>query len=96
MSQKRATQRRWIVHRTFEPDRLSPATLIQAYTQLVPYHIRVLDLALVQPEAAGAFPDQRQQQRNGQAIPKLTDLSPTQPQLKQSLVIEPITKKEAD
>jgi hypothetical protein len=42
MSKKRATQRRWIVHRSFEPNRLSPTFLAQAYEKLIPHHIRVI------------------------------------------------------
>jgi hypothetical protein len=41
MSRKRQ-RRRWIVHRKFEPNRLSPAMLEQAYAKIVPQHIRIL------------------------------------------------------
>lgn len=88
MSQKRATQRRWIVHRTFEPDRLSPATLIQAYSQIVPAHIRVL--ALPPALLAAAEPASL----NDQPSPQITDL--TGSQLEPALVIGSITKQEAD
>ena len=95
MKQKRATQRRWIVHQTFEPDRLSPATLIQAYAHIVPYHIRVLRLPPVWSEAADVLPDERQIQQREPTTPKITELmTDFQPQPKRSLVIEPITKKE--
>lgn len=94
MKQKRATQRRWIVHRRFEPDRLSPATLIQAYAHIVPYHIRVLRLPSVWPEAAEALPDERQIKQKEPTPPKITELTGFQSQPKRSLVIEPITKKE--
>ena len=95
MKQKRATQRRWIVHQTFEPDRLSPATLIQAYAHIVPYHIRVLRLPLARSEAAEVPPDERQIQQRDPTPPKITELTGFQPQPKRSLVIEPITKKAA-
>jgi hypothetical protein len=92
MSRKRATQRRWMVKRTFEPDRLSPATLVQAYGQLVPYHIRVLPLPLSSVEAQ-APPDP------GAAPPHDPLSSPPLnligPQPEPTLVIGSITKKEA-
>ena len=94
MKQKRATQRRWIVHQTFEPDRLSPATLIQAYGHIVPYHIRVLRLPLARSEAAKVPPDQRQIQQREPTTPKIAELTGFQPQPKHSLVIGSITKKE--
>lgn len=93
MSQKRATQRRWIVHRTFEPDRLSSTTLIQAYAHLVPAHIRVLRLPAAKP--AEGDPDARPAPPSGPARLKLTELTGPQAQRKDALVIEPITKKEA-
>jgi hypothetical protein len=93
MKQKRATQRRWIVDRRFEPDRLSPATLIQAYAHIVPYHIRVLRLPPARSEAANVPPDERQIQQGGPTTPEITELTGFQPQPKRSLVIEPITKK---
>jgi hypothetical protein len=85
MSPKRATQRRWIVHRTFEPDRLSSTTLVQAYAHIVPYHIRVLRLSLA--------PEPRSAPLNDQAGPKITERVDLQS--KDALVIETITKKEA-
>ena len=42
MSKKRATQRRWIVHRSFEPNRLSSTILAQAYEKIVSHQIRVI------------------------------------------------------
>jgi hypothetical protein len=42
MSKKRATPRRWIVHHSFEPTRLSPAFLAEAYEKIIPRHIRVI------------------------------------------------------
>jgi hypothetical protein len=93
MSQKRATQRRWIVHRTFEPDRLSSMTLIQAYAHLVPAHIRVLRLPAAKSAAEGD-PDARPAPLSGPARLKLTELTGPQSQ-RNALVIEPITKKEA-
>ena len=41
MSRKRQ-RRSWIVHREFEPNRLSQAALEQAYAKIVPQHIRIL------------------------------------------------------
>ena len=95
MSQKRATQRRWMVHRKFEPDRLSPATLVQAYAHLVPPHIRVLRLPTAVSEAAGAAHEQKQAQPNNPVVLKMIELAEYKPQAKQSLVIGSITKKEA-
>jgi len=86
MSQKRATQRRWIVYRTFEPDRLSSATLVQAYSQLVPAHIRVLRLPPVLGPAEAPLNDQRPAQIIESIGPQL-ELAP-------ALVIEAITKQE--
>lgn len=42
MSRKRQRRRRWIVHREYEPNRLSQAILEQAYAKIVPQHIRIL------------------------------------------------------
>jgi hypothetical protein len=42
MSKKRATQRRWIVHRSYEPNRLSPTFLAQAYEKIIPQSVRVI------------------------------------------------------
>lgn len=91
MSQKQATQRRWTVHRTFEPDRLSVTTLIQAYAHIVPHHIRVLRL----PEAEGS-PNTKQIPRSDPMRPKITEAVWPQPQPEEALVIEPITKQEAN
>lgn len=44
MSKQRAHLRRWIVKRSFEPNRLSPATLAQAYERVVSQQIRVKGL----------------------------------------------------
>ena len=95
MKQKRATQRRWIVHRRFEPDRLSPTTLIEAYAHIVPYHIRVLRLPPDRSEAAEVSPEQRQTQQGNSVPPKITELTGFQPHPERSLVIGSITKKEA-
>jgi hypothetical protein len=92
MSQQRATQRRWMVQRTFEPDRLSATTLVQAYAHLVPYHIRVLRLPLASA-AAEATQEPKQVHLSDRARSKITDLA--DPQRQDALVIEPITKKEA-
>jgi hypothetical protein len=43
MSQKE--QRIWAVRRTYEPNRLSPAVLTQAYSRVVPSHVRVIHIA---------------------------------------------------
>jgi hypothetical protein len=42
MSRERRRERRWTVHRKFEPNRLSQATLERAYTTIVPQYILVL------------------------------------------------------
>jgi hypothetical protein len=42
MSQK--GHREWTVRRTYEPNRLSPAVLTQAYSRVVPSHIRVIHI----------------------------------------------------
>ena len=34
-------QKEWIVSRKHEPDRLSPSILAQAYSKVVPHHIRI-------------------------------------------------------
>lgn len=84
------------MHRRFEPDRLSPTTLIQAYAHIVPYHIRVLPLPPARSEAAEVSPEQRQTQRGNSVTPKIAELTGFQPHPERSLVIEPITKKEAN
>jgi hypothetical protein len=38
-------QREWIVRRTYEPNRLSPTVLTQAYSRVVPSHVRVIHIA---------------------------------------------------
>jgi len=93
MSRKRATQRRWMVQRTFEPDRLSPTTLVQAYGQLVPYHIRVLGLPLTVVEAETP-PDPGPVPPNDPGLSKIIELTELQLQPEPALVIEAITKKE--
>ena len=82
------------MHRRFEPDRLSPTTLIQAYVHIVPYHIRVLRLPPDRSEAAEVSPEQKQTQQSDPVTPKITELTGVQSQSKRFLVIEPITKKE--
>jgi hypothetical protein len=42
MSQKRATARRRIVVRQFEPNRLAGEIMVQAYRQVIPGHVRVM------------------------------------------------------
>ena len=42
MKQKRATQRRWIVHHSYEPNRLAPTFLAQAYEKIIPQSVRVI------------------------------------------------------
>ncbi len=93
MSQKQATQRRWIVHRTFEPDRLSSTILVQAYAHLVPPHIRVLRLPAALLELEGG-PDTPQIPWSDPAKPKIAALTGSPSQRQDTLVIEPITKKE--
>ena len=89
MRKRRATQRRWIVQRTFEPDRLSPAMLVQAYGQIVPPSIRVLPRPIARPEAQGRPDNQKQNQLTSPGSAEVSGRP------KQSLVIETITKKEA-
>lgn len=88
MSQKQATQRRWIVHRTFEPDRLSPATLIQAYAHLVPAHMRVLRLPPTRSEVEN-YPATKVVPLSEQASVKQSELMDDQALWQDSLVIEP-------
>ncbi len=61
MSKKRATQRRWIVHRSFEPNRLSSTILAQAYEKIVSHQIRVIRFE------ADQAADQRGRERLSQA-----------------------------
>lgn len=82
-----------MVHRKFEPDRLSPAMLVQAYAHLVPPHIRVLRLSTAVSEAAAH--EQKQNQLNSPVVSKMIELAEPKPQAKQSLVIGLITKQEA-
>jgi hypothetical protein len=96
MNQKQQTKRRWIVHRQFEANRLSPVILVQAYAQVVPSHVRVLRLPAGSSEAP-------QQQFDGplskpvesQAIVESAKSSDCVGQTRHSLVIDVITKKEA-
>lgn len=53
-------QKEWIVNRKHEPDRLSPSILAQAYSRVVPHHVRILriptgekDLHEARPQAQG-------------------------------------------
>ncbi len=62
MSPKRHSQRMWIVRWTFEPNRLAPATLAQAYEQVVPQSIRVLRVPSDKVEPQGEA-DQAQKAR---------------------------------
>ncbi len=41
----RKGQTKWIVQRTYEPNRLSQAILSQAYLRVVPHHVRTLRIA---------------------------------------------------
>lgn len=50
MSRKR--QRKWVVHRKFEPSRLSEVLLEQAYVKVVPPHVRVLSASAGQWEGS--------------------------------------------
>jgi len=84
-----------MVHRKFEPDRLSPAMLVKAYAHLVPPHIRVLRLPTAVSKAADATHNQEQTQLNKPVVSKMVKLAEDKPQAKQSLVIGSITNKEA-
>ena len=95
MSQKQATQRRWIVHRTFELDRLSPATLIQAYAQLVPAHMRVLRLPPTPSEGENC-PATKVVSLSDQASIKPSEWMDGPALWQDSLVIEAITKQEVN
>jgi hypothetical protein len=50
MSRKRQGKREWTVHQKFEPNRLSQASLEQAYAKIVPQHVRVLRIPISQLE----------------------------------------------
>ena len=55
-------ERKWVVHRKFEPNRLSQATLEQAYGNIVPPHIRVLCVPAngwQEPREVGQQPKER-------------------------------------
>ena len=80
------------MQRRFEPDRLSSATLVQAYARLVPSHIRVLRLPLPTSEAADVIPQSKPTALNDRAGAKIIDLAEAQPE---GLVIGSITKQEA-
>jgi hypothetical protein len=53
-------QREWIVHRKYEPNRLSQNIMAQAYSKVVPHHVRILrvptgnqDRCEARPQAQG-------------------------------------------
>jgi hypothetical protein len=43
MASKKCHQKTRVVHRRYEPDRLSPARLAEAYEKVVPRYVRILD-----------------------------------------------------
>jgi hypothetical protein len=96
MSQKQQTKRRWIVHRQFEANRLSPGILVQAYAHVVPPHVRVLRL----PAGSAEAPQQRfdgplSKPVESQAMLESAKSSGNACQTRDGLVIDVITKKEA-
>src|SRR5574341_1270199 len=96
MNQKRQTKRRWIVHRQFEPTRLSPAILVQAYAQIVPLHVRVLRLPAGSSEALQQrFDDLQPSPLDNQVTPESIKSSDNARPNRGGLVIGAITKKEA-
>jgi hypothetical protein len=96
MSQKRQTKRRWIVHRQFEANRLSPAILVQAYAQIVPPHVRVLRLPAGSSEAPQQrFNDPQSNPLDSPITPENIKSSGDDRQTRNCLVIDAITKQEA-
>ena len=92
MNKRRATKKRWIVHRKFEPNRLSTDIMVQAYAQIIPQHVRVVRLGVSQAETPGDRSQKPPQgPRKGKVSPQHSsnDHPP-----KRSLVIDSITKKE--
>lgn len=59
MKRKEHREKQRTIHRKFEPDRLSPTRLADAYEQVVPKRIRVLE------EASGEKAHTYQQQTSG-------------------------------
>jgi hypothetical protein len=55
----RKGQTKWIVHRTYEPNRLSQAILAQAYLRVVPHHARALRVATSKLEDTSEEPQQK-------------------------------------
>jgi hypothetical protein len=95
MSQKQQTKRRWIVHRQFEPNRLSLAILVEAYTQIVPPHVRVLRLPADSPETPGQRPNgPTPHPLDSQVTPEGIRSSGNDRQRRNCLVIDRITKRE--
>jgi hypothetical protein len=96
MNQKQQTKRRWIVHRQFEANRLSPGILVQAYAQVVPPHVRVLRLPEGSSEAAQQqFEGPLSKPAESQTVVESAKGSDGAGQTRHSLVIDVITKKEA-
>jgi hypothetical protein len=96
MNQKQQTKRRWIVHRQFEANRLSPVILVQAYAQVVPPHVRVLRVPTGSSEAPGQrFDRPPSNPVESQAMPESAKSSDHACQTRDGLVIDVITKKEA-
>jgi len=52
MSQSKPRQRKWMVRRTFEPNRLSQAHLEQVYETIVPRAMRVVPIGSSQDARA--------------------------------------------
>lgn len=84
------------MHRQFEPTRLSPAILVQAYAQIVPLHVRVLRLPVGGSEALQPrFDDLQPNPLDNQVTPEGLKSSDNTRPTKGGLVIDVITKKEA-
>jgi hypothetical protein len=95
MNKKRATKKRWTVHREFEPNRLSADIMIQAYAQLIPPQVRVIRLRMNQTETSGGGQESRQGSRANKVEEEQPQCSNSNRHPEYSLVIGSITKKEA-
>jgi hypothetical protein len=49
-------QREWIVHRKYEPNRLSQNIMAQAYSKVVPHHVRILRVPAGEKDLHEAHP----------------------------------------
>lgn len=94
MNRKAATQKRWTVHREFEPNRLSADIMIQAYAQLIPPQVRVVRLGMNQTEMSGEPQNPGQYPRAGKMRGERLQCRNSNLPPHYSLVIDPITKKE--